>query len=95
MGYTQASGMAEAVQRGDLELETALRWHIRHNFWPPVPLSMLPVVVAAVAACRDDAGERLIDLPEGITYRDGRARVEAWRISAAFHLEAFIEGSVL
>ena len=50
MGATGAFGMAEAVTDGSVSLSAALHWHLRSNHYPPHPLSMIPVAVAAVEA---------------------------------------------
>lgn len=91
MGTANAIGMADAVHEGGISLGVALEWHLRSNHFPPVPRAMIPVAEAAIEAGNDDDYDRLIDLPEGTTYRDGRTSVEAYAIIESFHLGAFIE----
>lgn len=81
MGAMQAMEMAGALER-----EPALRWHLQHNHYPPVPLSMLPVCEAALDA---DDSDDLVELPEGVTYR-GETSAPAWAIIEAHHLEAWL-----
>lgn len=89
MGATGAFGMAEAVTDGQVSLRAAIHWHLRSNHFPPVPLPMVPVAVAAVEAVNEDEPERLISLPAGVAHRDGRTAVEAYTIVDSLRLEAF------
>lgn len=86
MGRSSLEGMMEM---GDLD--TVLSWHLQSNHYPPHPPIMIPVAKAAIDAANDIDYDRLIDLPEGVNYRDGRSSVEAWRIIESFHLDSFIE----
>jgi len=52
---------------------------------------MIPVAAAAIDAANAGDNDRLIDLFEGVTWRDGRSAVEAWRIVESLHLDSFIE----
>jgi len=83
--------MADAVGDGQVSLSAAIHWHLRSNHFPPVPLPMVPVAVAAVEALSED-DDRLIDLPTGVEFRDGRTSVEASVIAESFRLWTFIEG---
>lgn len=85
MGSLQAQEMARLA-----DLDTALRWHLHSNHYPPLPLAFLPTCKAAIEAMEEEEAERLIDLPDGISWRDGRTAVEAWRIVESLHLGAFI-----
>lgn len=84
MGYLSALDMAQ-----NADLDQALTWHLQHNHYPPVPMDMVPVCVAAIEAIEDDEPERLIDLPDGITYR-GLTLAPAYAIAEQHHLDAFI-----
>lgn len=85
MGALQANEMAEMT-----DLQTGLRWHLRSNHFPPVPLSMLPVCEEAIDAANEDDWERMIELPEGTSYR-GRDEAPAWAIVEAHHLQSWID----
>lgn len=85
MGYMNARGMAEAVDR-----RTALGWHLCHNHYPPVPAVMIDACEQAIDAATDDDWERMIALPEGIAYRD-ETEAPAWAIIEGFHLDAFLD----
>lgn len=84
MGYASALGMVEAVGRWE-----ALPWHLGSNHYPPLPISLVPTCISAVEAVEDGDPQRLIELPEGIEYQDGRV-APAWAIVEGMHLDAFI-----
>ena len=84
MGLTTALGIAET----SLPLEVQLEWHLQHNHFPPVPVSMVAACVAAIEAYWDDDTERLISLPEGVGYK-GMTAAPAWAIAEQHHLGAW------
>lgn len=86
MGRASLEGMLEMIDRN-----TALGWHLQSNHFPPHPAEMIPVAAAAIDATNVGDNNRLIDLFEGVTWRDGRSAVEAWRLVDSLHLDAFIE----
>lgn len=89
MGSLHAAAFAESVQDGQITLEVALHWHLRANHYPPVPVSMVPVCIAAIEAFAEDETDREIELPEGMTYR-GRTTAPAVEIVVQHHLDAFL-----
>ena len=86
MGRSSLEGMLEVADK-----DVALKWHLRSNHFPPHPVEMVAVAAAAIDAANDDDFDRLIDLFDGVTWRDGRSSVEAWRLIDSLHLEGFIE----
>lgn len=86
MGTLQAQDMSEHAP----DLTTLLTWHLRHNHYPPVPLSMVPVCEQAMDAVLADEPDNLIELPENTLYR-GRTEAPAWAIVDAHRLHSFIE----
>jgi hypothetical protein len=90
MGYLQAAEMAALAP----DRETALRWHLQSNHYPPVPTSMISVCEAAIDATIDGDYDDEIELPEGVRYQ-GNNTAPAWAIVEAHHLDAFIEGANL
>lgn len=87
MGYASALEM-----RDQLERKAALEWHLRFNHYPPVPSIMVDVAEAAIDAGNDDEYDRMIDLPEGVTFRDGSTSIRAGQVVESLHLDAFIDG---
>lgn len=71
-------------------IDRALSWHLQSNHYPPVPESMVSVCLAAIDAINEDDLNRLIDLPEGVLYRN-REQAPAWAIAEAHHLDPFID----
>jgi len=89
MGGLAAQGFADAVGEGHCSLETALRWHLQSNHYPPLPLGLLPVCVAAIDAAIAGDWDNDIELPDGITWR-GSSSAPVHAVIEAHHLEAFL-----
>lgn len=85
MGYTTALDLAEAIH-----LDQGLAVHLQANHYPPVPLSMVDPCKAAIDAFIDEDFDRLIELPDPITWR-GETKAPASAIIDAHHLHAFID----
>ena len=73
-----------------LTLEQQLHYHLRSNFYPPIPSSMLKPCLEAIEAYFDEQVEKLIDLPEGVSYR-GEEQATAGAIITGHRLEAWLE----
>lgn len=73
----------------DLSLDRSLAIQLRSNHYPPVPLSMIEPCKEAILAGRGEDFDRLIDLPEGISWR-GNTAAPARAIIEAHHLEAWL-----
>jgi hypothetical protein len=84
MGLLSAMGMAEVA-----DLDTALGWHLSSNHFPPVPSTMIDPCKQAISAFGDEDYDRLIDLPEGISWR-GEVSAPASAIVEGHHLDAFL-----
>jgi hypothetical protein len=74
----------------DLDLETAIGYHLQGNHYPPVPLSMVPVCIEAIDAIWEDDFQRECLLPEGVTYKNGQDTAPAWAIAEQHHLDAWL-----
>lgn len=68
----------------------ALKWHLQHNHYPPVPPIMVPTCWAAITAAADGDWEAEISLPDGVTYR-GSATAPAAAIVEQHHLLDFVD----
>ena len=73
----------------DLDLETAIGYHLQGNHYPPVPLSMVQPCIDAIDAYYEEDYSRLIELPDPIKWR-GESFAPAHAIVDAHHLEAWL-----
>ena len=73
----------------DLDLETAIGYHLQGNHYPPVPLSMVEPCIEAIDAFYDEDYNREITLPEGVLWR-GQVTAPASAIVDAHHLNAWL-----
>jgi len=69
MGWIHAQEFADAVQEGLVDEDTALRWHLQINHYPPVHEVFLPVVKRALELARMDCWEVEVKLPNGKVLR--------------------------
>ena len=86
MGSVTAIGLAES----ELDLEKQLAYHLQGNHYPPVPLSMVKPCIDAIDAAYDEDYDRMIDMPEGVSYK-GNTQAPAWAIIEQHHLSWFID----
>ena len=84
MGYNTAQELASI-----LDLESAIAMHLQANHYPPVPTSMVQPCIDAIDAYHDEDYQRLIELPEGVSWR-GETSAPASAIVEAHHLDAWL-----
>lgn len=72
MGSTTAMGYKDMVDEGLISLYHAMEIHLTGNHYPPIPRSMIEPCLQAVEAGNDGDWDRIIDLPEGVSYRAGK-----------------------
>jgi len=89
MGSVTAIGLADSV----LDLETQLAYHLQGNHYPPVPLSMVPVCIAAIDFAHQDLWDETIEMPDGISYK-GETCAPVWAIIEQHHLHAWLPENV-
>jgi len=89
MGNMQATAYAGLVRDGTTNLSMALAAHLQSNHYPPVPTSMVPVCIEAIDLANADEYDALVDLPDGVTYKDATA-APVWAIAESHHLGPFI-----
>jgi hypothetical protein len=87
MGRLSTEAMLEQV-----DADTALRWHLQHNHYPPVPLAMLETCKTAIRLAREGTSKARVQLPAGITWR-GNHEAPVWAIIEDHHLEPFMRRS--
>ena len=84
MGSLQAIEMA-----GLADLETALKWHLQSNHYPPIPRYMVPVAMDAIRSADADDWDAEIRLPDDVKWR-GQNHAPVYAIVEHMHLDAFI-----
>jgi hypothetical protein len=84
MGYNTSLDLAD-----NLDINNALRIHLQANHYPPVPSSMVQPCLDAIDAYHDEDYGRLIELPEGVSWR-GDTSAPASAIAEAHHLDAWL-----
>jgi hypothetical protein len=90
MGSNMATELADKDLFPNLTLEDAIGMHLRGNHYPPVPLSMVQPCIDAIDAFNEGEGDRMITLPEGVSWR-GQLDAPAYAIIEAHHLDAWLE----
>ena len=68
------SNLSHELASGDLDflglsLEAQLEIHLRSNFYPPIPLSMVTPCVEAIQAYWEDDYQKMIELPSPVMWR--------------------------
>lgn len=87
MGYNMATELADGTL--GLDMEGAIAIHLSSNHYPPVPLSMVQPCIDAIDAYHEEDYNKLIELPEGVTYRGGATSAPAYAIIENHHLDAW------
>jgi hypothetical protein len=87
MGLSTARGIAET----ELPLERQIGWHFSTNCYPPIPQQMIPVAVEAINAYHDGEFAKVIQLPEGVEFRNGNNWVFASQAIESLRLDAWLE----
>ncbi len=85
MGRLSLDGMLDEVG-----FAQALRWHLTHNHYPQVPLTMFNVCVEAITAVSLGNNDELISMPKGVKFR-GSDTGKACQLVDSLHLDGFIE----
>lgn len=85
MGALSAMEMAQQ----DVDMRSALSWHLSANHYPPVPGSMIDPCIEAIGACNEGMWNEDIALPDGVFYQ-GKNTAPAWEIAEQHHLDFWI-----
>jgi hypothetical protein len=87
MGSNLATELADGLL--GLDLETQIGIHLSSNHYPPVPRSMVQPCIDAIDAYYEEDYNKLIKLPEPITWR-GKDSAPAYAIIEGHHLDAWL-----
>lgn len=97
MGANFAHDIADIAET-ELTMKQQITYHLRGNFYPPVPLSMVQPCIDAIQAYWEDETDRLIQLPtDGYTLDGepfqilwrGQDKAPAWAICEQHKLDAW------
>ena len=88
MGSVFANDLADM----DMDIRTQLKIHLTGNHYPPVPSSMVDACLDAIDAYHEEDYSRLIQLPEGVSWR-GEDSAPASALAEAHHLDAWLPHS--
>jgi len=83
------SNFATELADMDLDLAQSIRIQLTANHYPPVPVSMVEPCIEAIYACNDDEHNKLIKLPDGVSWR-GEDHAPAYAIVEGHHLDAWL-----
>ena len=72
-----------------LTMEDQIAIQLTSNHYPPVPRSMVQPCIDAIDACNEDESDRLIELPEGVLWRN-QTHAPAHAIVESHHLDAWV-----
>ena len=87
MGRMTAMSLTEM----DVPLEQQLAIHFSSNCYPPIPKQMIPVAVEAINAYWDEEYAKVIQLPEGVEFRNGENWVFASQAIESLKLDAWLD----
>ena len=95
MGGGKLMGMmtARELQEQGMSLENQIAIHFSSNCYPPIPHQMIPTAVEAIHAYHDEELDKLIPLPEGVSFR-GNTEVSARNIINSYYLGAWCESDI-
>ena len=77
------------LQEQGLSLEQQLSIHFSSNCYPPIPQGMIPTAIAAIDACWEEDYNKMIPLPEGVSFR-GQSEVSASNVIQSYRLDAWL-----
>jgi len=74
----------------DLSLQHQIKIQLQNNHYPPVPTSMVFPCIDAITAVNDGDRERLIELPDGVLWKN-QTSAPAYAIVDAHHLDPWVD----
>jgi len=86
MGLSTAIGITES----NLSLEQQLSWHFSSNCYPPIPSQMIPVAKMAIFHYWEEDYDAMVELPEGVEFRNGATSIPASQIIESLRLDAWV-----
>ena len=91
MGTTLSIDLTNFVSKGVLDLETAVRFQLQNNHYPPIPDFFIPACLKAIDLANQGLYDEYVDLPEGVTdAQSGGTQSTAEKLINWAHLSFFI-----
>ena len=81
---------ADALTELTIPLHHQIELHLRNNFYPPIPLSMVQPCIDAIDAFYDEDSDKEIAMPKGISYK-GSNVAPAWAIIEQHRLDSWLK----
>ena len=81
---------ADALTELNISLQQQIEIHLRGNFYPPIPLSMVQPCLDAIEAYYDENLDKEIAMPEGVSYKDSNV-APAWAVIEQHRLDSWLE----
>ncbi len=81
---------AMSLTEMEIPLEQQIAIHFSSNCYPPIPSKMIPVAVEAINAYWNEEYAKVIQLPEGVEFRNGENWVFASQAIESLHLDAWL-----
>ena len=81
---------AESLAGMDVPLEQQIAIHFSSNCYPPIPSVMIPVAIEAIDAQWEEDYAKVIQLPEGVQFRNGEDWVFASQAIESLRLDAWL-----
>jgi hypothetical protein len=78
------------LQEQGLSLEDQIAIHFSSNCYPPIPKVMIPVAIEAIDAYHEENFAKVIQLPEGVEFRNGENWVFASQAIESLRLDAWL-----
>jgi hypothetical protein len=78
------------LQEQGLSLEDQIAIHFSSNCYPPIPKVMIPVAIEAIDAYHNEEFAKVIQLPEGVEFRNGENWVFASQAIESLRLDAWL-----
>ena len=79
------SAMALTDEELGMTLEQQISLHFQTNCYPPIPQQMLPVAIEALDNANSGDWQKMIRLPEGVTFR-GYDEVATYNVIDSYYL---------
>lgn len=86
MGYATAVGLTDT----DLTLSDQLAIHFSSNCYPPIPSKMIPVAKMAIFHYWEQDYDAMVELPEGVEFRNGATSIPASQVIESLRLDAWV-----